>query len=86
MGDSADINFDVREAAGQKMKEIRTSEVTKVDVGSWRSGRCKGEVYLTVVVEILATMVTVMWNSASSRVVFFRVRALAMALRADLST
>ena len=64
----------------------RTSEVTGVDVGTWRSKRCKGKVYLTVVGEILATMVIMMCNSTSSRVVFFGVGQQAMELRADLST
>ena len=57
-----------------------------VGVGAWRSGRSKEKVYLSVVVEISATMVTMMSSSASSRVVFFEVGEPASTVRADLST
>ena len=60
----------------QKIRDniaLPTSNVKDIGVGPRRSGRCKERVYPTVVVEILATMVTVMVNSTSLSVVFVAV-------------
>lgn len=55
-------------------------------VGTWRSCHCKGVVYLLLVVEILAAMVTMMGGSMISPVVFGGAGRPTAALSANLST